>query len=188
MPAGRPKFGYFIFDCPSDHEIDGKLLSEADAIRAVLANRTLGTRLKQVICTTPASFRSTSPRRYAGIKFVHIGGHASKTSLAFIGGTVGWRDVADKLVALFPKLADGEQRVLTLSCCYSRNAVTTMKPVLKKHFTAVYHFASDDAEFSTAITTWSMFYLKKELKHPHQALRDEINKFMGNDVLRFVEI
>jgi hypothetical protein len=188
VPKGRPRFGYFIFDCPSDHEIDGRLLSEADAIRSVLANRNLGTQLKHITCTTPASFRAAGPQKYAGIRFVHLGGHASKTSLAFIGGAVVWVDVAKKLIALFPRLPDGEQRVLTLSCCYSSKAVAAMTPILKNHFTAVYHFASDDAEFSTAIATWGMFYLKKKLSQPHSSIKDEINTFLGQQVLRFVKI
>lgn len=185
---GRPKFGYFIFDCPSDHEIDGWLLSESDAIRAVLANRNLGTRLKQVTCTTVDSFKAVTPRQYAGIKYVHLGGHGSKAGLGFIGGAVSWADIGKKLSAMFPALPQDEQRVLTLSCCYSSHGATALAKTLKGHFTAIYHFVPEEIGFSTAITTWSMFYLKKKLARPHLAIKEGINKFMGEEILRFVQI
>jgi hypothetical protein len=188
MPRGRPRFGYFIFDCPSDHEVDGAILSESDAIRAVLANRNLGTRLKRVTCTTVSSFRAIGPRAYAGIKYVHLGGHGSKSGIGFIGGSVKWADVADKLKSMFPKLKADEQRVLTLSCCYSKAGIVAMKPLLAGHFTASYHFVPDTIGFSTAITTWSMFYLKKKLTRPHLAIKDDINKFMGEDILEFIAV
>lgn len=185
---GRPKFGYFIFDCPSDHEVDGRLLSESDAIRAVLANRNLGTRLKQVTCTTKKSFNSITPRQYAGIKYVHLGGHGSEKGISFIGGRISWSDIGEKLTVMFPPLADGDQRVLTLSCCYSSYGVTILKKQLASHFTAIYHFAPEEIEFSTAIATWCMFYLKKELSRPHLSIKKDINKFMGKDVLCFVRV
>lgn len=186
--TGRPKFGYFIFDCPSDHEIDGWLLSEADAIRAVLANRNLGSRLKQVTCTTVESFKAVTPRSYAGIRYVHIGGHGSKDGIGFIGGSVKWSEIASKLVAMFPKLAVDEKRVLTLSCCHSGHGASALATTLKGHFTAIYHFIPEEIGFSTAITTWSMFYLKKKIERPHEAIKNDINKFMGEDILRFVAI
>ena len=188
MPRGRPKFGYFIFDCPSDHEIDGSILSESDAIRSVLSNRSLGTKLKSVTCTTVSSFRAITARQYAGIKYVHLGGHGSTNGIGFIGGSVKWAEVATKLRAMFPALNAGEQRVLSLSCCHSRDGINAMSASLKGHFTAAYHFVPVKIGFATAITTWSMFYLKKRLSRPHLAIKEDINKFMGEDVLRFVAI
>ena len=141
MPAGRPRFGFFIFDCPSDHEVDGAILTESQAIRAVLSNRDLGTRLKSVTCSTVAGFGAVPTRPYKGIRFVHLGGHGSPSGLGFIGGSLPWADVAAKLVSLFPALTGTDQRVLTLSCCHSQAGVLAMKPHLQGHFSAAYHFA-----------------------------------------------
>jgi hypothetical protein len=188
MPRGRPKFGFFIFDCPSDHEIDGSVLSESDTIKAVLSNRNLGSRLKSITCTTADSFRAVPARKYAGIKYVHLGGHGSKSGLGFIGGSIKWADVADKLASIFPKLKDDEQRVLTLSCCFSEAGINAMAPRLKQHFSAAYHFVPEKIGFATAITTWSMFYLKKKPARPHGAIMKGINDFMGEDVIQIVEI
>jgi hypothetical protein len=167
-----------VFDFPSDHEIDGHLLSESDAIKAVLSNRKLGTRLKSVRCTTTDSFVAIPKRRYPGIKFVHLGGHASPTGLGFIGGSVKWADVAAKLCEMFPPLADREERVMTLSCCHSKHGVDAMGKLLKGRFTAIYFFRPESVGFSTAIATWSMFYLKKRLSNPLSAIMKDINSFM----------
>jgi len=189
MNKGRPKFGFFIFDCPSDHEIDSSLPTESEVIRAVLVNRKLGSRIKPPVrCSTIDSFKSAKERQYEGIKFVHIGGHGSRTALGFVGGWLKWSDVAAKLITLFPKLHGNEQRVLTLSCCYSEYGIASMKSTLRGHFSAAYHFVPPKIGFSKAITTWSMFYLKKRLNDPHEAIKEDINSFMGKKVLRFVSI
>lgn len=180
---GRPHFGYFIFDCPSDHEIDGSLVTESDAIRSVLWNKSLGGRLKGLRLTTADSFTGAKEREYPGVRYVHLGGHASKNGIAFIGGSVKWKDVAKKLNKFFPVLKADEQRVLTLSCCHSTEGVTAMGPILRGHFTAIYHFKSETIGFSQAMTIWSMFYLKKRLSRPHGAIMKDINAFMGSDVL-----
>lgn len=183
---GRPKFGYFIFDCPSDHEIDGALVTESDAIRSVLWNKNLGGRLKGLRLTTADSFKNAKERKYTGVRYVHLGGHASENGIAFIGGSVKWRDVAKKLTKCFPKLSDGERRVLTLSCCHSAYGVAAMRQELKGHFTAIYHFNLETIGFSQAMTIWSMFYLKKKLVRPHGAIIKEINSFIGAEVLGVV--
>lgn len=180
---GRPKFGYFIFDCPSDHEVDGALVTESDAIRSVIWNKSLGGRLKGLRLTTASSFLDAKERKYSGVRYVHLGGHGSPKGLDFIGGSVKWADVATKLIKFFPKLVQGEQRVLTLSCCYSKDGAQAMKAILKGHFTAIYHFKSDEVGFSRAMTVWSMFYLKKRLSKPHGAIMKDINAFMGSEVL-----
>lgn len=133
--------------------------------------------------TTAKSFTDAKERKYGGVRYVHLGGHGSKSGIAFIGGSVKWQDVAKKLVKFFPKLADGEQRVLTLSCCHSTAGVAVMKPFLKGHFTAIYHFKSEEIGFSHAMTIWSMFYLKKKLSRPHGAIMKDVNTFMGSEVL-----
>ena len=63
-----------------------------------------------------------------------------------------------------------------------------MKQILQGHFSAAYHFVPDEIGFSKAITTWSMFYHKKGLKDPREAIRDKINDFMDEKVIRFVLI
>jgi hypothetical protein len=185
---GRPKFGFFIFDCPSDHEVDGHLLSESDAIKAVLSNRDLGSRLKSVRCTTVDSFRSVPTRKYPGIRYVHLGGHASKSGIAFIGGSVKWAEVASTLCDLFPPLVKNKKRVLTLSCCYSQQGVADLKPMLKGHFTAIYHFKPEKIGFAEAMTTWCMFYLRKRLSRPLAAVVTDINTFMKQDIIRMVGV
>ena len=86
MSKDRPKFKFFIFDCPSDREINGSLPTESDVIRAVLANRGSASKLKIIKCSTAESFRSRRKTQYAGVKYVHIGGHGSNKGLGFIGG------------------------------------------------------------------------------------------------------
>ena len=44
--SGRKGYGYLLFDFPADHEIEDRLPTECDAIRAVLFNDELGSRLK----------------------------------------------------------------------------------------------------------------------------------------------
>lgn len=158
-------------------------MTESDAIRSVLWNKSLGGRLKGLRLTTADSFIIAKERKYSGVRYVHLGGHASKTGIAFIGGSVKWQEVAKKLTKFFPTLADDEQRVLTLSCCFSRHGVAAMRPILKGHFTAIYHFKAETIGFSQAMTIWSMFYLKKKLSRPHQAIIKDINAFMGSEVL-----
>lgn len=185
---GRPKFGYFILECPSDHEIDGWLPSESDVIRAVLTNKSQGSRLKQVTCSTVQSFNNIPNRTYSGARYVHIGGHGSKTDLGFIGGKLKWGDIAIKLVSMFPALKSNEQRVLTLSCCHSKTAANVLKPLLNGHFTAIYHFEPEEISFSVAITVWNMFYFKKGLRRPHQAIVNDINTYLGSTILEITPV
>jgi hypothetical protein len=185
---GRPHFGYFVFDCPSDHEIEGSIITESDAIRAVIANKSLGGRLKSLKLTTAASFINSRGRAYSGVRYVHLGGHGSTSGLAFIGGSVQWSNVATKLKEFFPVLGQDEQRVLTLSCCYSEIGARSLSPLLKGHFTAIYHFKEEEVAFSMAMATWSMFYLKKRLSKPHAAIMNDTNIFMGKDFLGAVPV
>lgn len=82
----RPSYGYLLFDFPSDHEIDSVLSTECDVIKAVLANRNLASRLKICRCSSFGTFNNLKLCQYKGIRFVHIGGHGSKSGLEFIGG------------------------------------------------------------------------------------------------------
>ena len=78
LMAGRPQYSYLVFDFPSDHEIDGAIVTESDAIRSVLANKSLGGRLKLIRCTTASTFKTLKAREYPGIRFVHLGCHGSE--------------------------------------------------------------------------------------------------------------
>jgi len=188
MPKGRPRFGFLVFDCPSDHEIDGSLVTESETIRAVLANRNLGSRLKVVRVSTVKSVEALPNRAYSGVRYVHLGGHGSLSGLDLVGGRIKWPDVAKTITSVLPTLKEKEQRVLTLSCCYSEQGVLAMKLHLKGYFSAAYHFVPITIGFSQAITVWSMFYLKKKLRRPHGAIAQDINAFLKEDILAFVAI
>ena len=183
---GRPTFGYFVFDLPSDHEVNGSLVTESDVIKSVLSNKNLGGRLKSLRFTTADTFKNCPDRKYSGIRYVHLGGHGGTTGIGFIGGTVKWVDVGKKLAKMFPQLTDGEQRVLTLSCCMSKTGVKAMAPHLKNHFSAIYYFIPQSIGFSQAMTVWSMFYLKKDLTRPHSAIKQDINTFMREDIIDII--
>jgi len=188
MPRGRPQFGFLVIDCPSDHEIDGSLVTESQTIRAVLANKNLGSRLKIIRCTTADSFACLPNRVYSGIRYVHLGGHGSRKGLEFIGGQIPWAKVAQKLTRVLPRLKQGERRILTLSCCYSTDGIESMKPYLMGHFSAAYHFVPKKIGFSQAITVWSMFYLKKKISQPHAAIVKKLNRFLETEVIVFAKI
>ena len=93
-----------------------------------------------------------------------------------------------KLKEFFPVLGQDEQRVLTLSWCYSEIGAKSLSPLLKGHFTAIYYFKEEEVEFSMAMATWIMFYLKKKLSKPHAAIMNDINLFMGKDFLGAVPV
>lgn len=181
----RPRYGYLLFDFPSDHEIDGVLSTECEVIKAVLAKRNLGSRLKRCRCSSLASFMNLKLSQFKGVRFVHIGGHGSKEGLTFIGGSARWVDVASLLMQCLNPLQEGKKRVLTLSCCHSMQGMEILRKHLAGYFTGGYYFCQDSIDFSSAITVWSMFYLKKNLLHRNQKIVDSINAFMGTDVIGY---
>jgi len=158
-------------------------VTESEVIRAVISNKSLGGRFKVLKLTTRDSFLRANERRYLGVRYVHLGGHGSPKGIGLIGGSVTWKEVAKKLIAYFPSLKPGEQRVMTLSCCHSLDGIREMRDTLKGHFSAIYHFKSDEIEFAKAMTIWGMFYLKKRLSRPHGQVMKDINTFMGTEVL-----
>lgn len=186
IQQGRPKYGFLLFDCPSDHEIEGSLVTECEAIKAVLSNRKLGSQLKILRCASTEAFDKLPQRIYPGIRFVHLGGHGSLNGLGLIGGHLSWDKVAQYIYSVLPNLNNGEQRVLTLSCCHSSTGAKKMKKKLTQYFTGIYYFVPDKIAFSTAITVWSMFYLKKKLDRPHKAVVDSINEFLGEKIISFM--
>jgi hypothetical protein len=182
MTQGRPPFRFALIDLPSDHEIDGGLVTECQVINTILHNRNIGGRTKTFRATSKENFL-TPPRPYNDLGFVHLAAHGSKTGIGLIGGSMPWRDVANKIKAIAPALKPGKQRVLILSCCYSRDGYTALKPLFKGHFTGFYYFESEVIDFATAMTVWSMFYRKKSIKKPASAVVEVINKFFDEKVI-----
>ena len=169
---------YLLLDNPSDHEVDDGVVTECDVIRAILSNRGLGTKIKLVRSSTRERF-SRSKQATKSVKFVHLAGHGSQDDLGLIGGGIGWEDVAAAIAAFVQPLTNSQQRVLSLSCCYSQAAVTKMADLLNDYFTAIYYFEDDEVAFSQTMVIWSMFYHEKNLRRPEQAIVDRINGFFG---------
>lgn len=187
IQQGRPKYGFLLFDCPSDHEIEGSLVTECEVIKAVLSNRKLGSQLKVLRCASTDAFNNLPQKPYTGIRFVHLGGHGSSDGLSLIGGHLSWDVVAQRIYSVLPILNNKELRVLTLSCCHSSTGAKKMKKILAPYFTGIYYFVPDKIAFSRAMTVWCMFYLKKKLDRPHKAVVDTINKFLGEKIIAFME-
>ncbi|WP_162800717.1 hypothetical protein [Acidibrevibacterium fodinaquatile] len=180
---GRPPYGFVLLDCPSDHEIDGNLVTECQVVQSLLSNRRLGSATKLIRVTSYSGFRNSNWKTYNAIGFLHVAGHGSKFGLGFIGGNVSWKDVAKTLKKVAPKLDKDKQRVLCLSCCHSLAAYRAMKTDLKGHFTGAYHFSEEKISFATAMTVWAMFYRRKTLERPHAAVVKAINDFFGKEVI-----
>ena len=174
---------YVLLDNPSDHEVDDGVVTECDVIRAILSNRGLGKKVKLVRSSTTTRFTSQEQATMS-VKFVHLAGHGNQIGLGLIGGSVGWTDVAKEVKALAKPLAIGRsQRVLCVSCCYSKEAARTMSTQLSTHFTAMYYFTEEKIEFAKAMAVWSLFYLEKNFQSPEGAIVDRINRFFDHEVL-----
>lgn len=182
MAQGRPSFGFALIDLPSDHEIEIGLITEPQMIHAILHNRGLGSRTKVFRATSKEGFCKVAGA-YKGLGFVHLATHGSPKGLWLIGARVTWADVADQLKKIAPKLAKGDQRVLCLSCCYSRHGYEKLRRHLKGHFTGVYYFNPEEITFATAMTVWSMFYRKKTIQRPAKAIAQAINDFFGEETI-----
>ncbi len=180
----RRKYGFLLFDFPSDHEVDFALPTESEVVWALLVNRHLGSRVKLIKATTEERLKRL-PRYQYGVQFVHVGGHASSSSLGFIGGSIGLRKAARLITGSLRKLPSREQRVLCLSCCHSKAAFKGMLPELRGYFTACYYFRRKVVTFAQSLTTWTMFYYRKDLHRPHRKIVDRVNEFFGEEVLAF---
>lgn len=188
MPSGRPPFGFLLINLPSDHEVDGNIVTECQVIGAILHNRQLASVTKMITASSRSNFKGAQWRPYEGIGFVHLATHGGKKGIGLIGGSASWREVGDQLKRAAPRLSRKQQRVLCLSCCYSRAGLNKLAPLLKGHFTHAYHFADDKVSFATATTTWAMFYRKKTLNRPLRAIVDPINEFFGRETIAFREL
>ena len=51
---------------------------------------------------------------------------------------------------------------------------------LKRHFTAVYYLTEPEVGFDTSMVVWSMFYYRKGLRRPLEAVKDRISSFFGD--------
>jgi hypothetical protein len=180
----RQKYGFLLFDFPSDHEVDLALPTECEVVWALLINRRLGSRVKLIKATTAERLERLPRYRY-GVQFVHVGGHGSASQIGLLGGNIGVRKAARLITGCLHRLATGEQRILCLSCCHSRAAFERMRPRLQGFFTGCYYFARARVTFAQTLTVWSMFYYQKELRRPHHKIADRINGFFNDKILEF---
>jgi hypothetical protein len=187
MAQGRPSFGFALIDLPSDHEIDGGLVTESQMIRSILHNRGLGSKTKLFRATSKDGFDNIG-RPYKDLGFLHLATHGSPKGISLIGVGVNWSDVALKLKQIAPALPEKKQRILCLSCCHSRQGYEAMKGGLNGHFTGAYFFHETNIAFATAMTVWAMFYRKKNLSKPAKAIVESINTFFGDDTIRYGSI
>lgn len=183
MPQGRPPFVFALLDLPSDHEIDGGLVTECQVINAILHNRGLGAKTKTIRASSDTGFDAAQWRPYPALGFVHLAAHGHAIGISLIGGRIRWLDVAAKLKKLAPRLTGDKKRVLSLSCCYSEKGYNALRPFLKGHFTGIYHFVDEEITFATAMTVWSMFYRRKTIARPALKVVEPINNFFGQDVI-----
>jgi hypothetical protein len=186
--TGRPPFSFFLMDLPSDHEVDQGLATECEVIRAILANRGFRSVTETARMSSVERFRAEPFRPYPNVGYVHLATHGGKSGIGLIGGEATWAEVADKLKSVAPLLAKDKQRVLMLSCCFSSFGYRALAPLLKGHFTGCYYFGPEEIGFSDAMTTWAMFYKRKTIKRPHQAVVERIDTFFGDQVLEFGSI
>ena len=175
---------YLLLDLPSDHEVEEGVVTECDVVRAVVSNKGHGKKVKTIRAATVDGF-TRRRRPTTSVKYVHLAGHGNSAQLGLIGGGVCWADVAEQISTLVPKLRGKQQRVLCISCCFSASAAREMYDRLVGRFSAVYHFDEDKIKFYKAMTVWSMFYCRKTLDRPHQAIVDSVNEFFGSEVLVF---
>jgi hypothetical protein len=122
------------------------------------------------------------------VGFVHLAAHGSRQGVGLIGGNLPWGAIAAQLKIVAPRLPQGQQRVLSLSCCYSKDGYKALRSLLKGHFTGCYYFVNERIGFSDAMTTWEMFYKRKTISRPHGAVVRRINDFFDEDVIQFDSI
>lgn len=180
----RPKFEYLLFDLPSDHEVEHRLATESATIESVVHNNGFGGRLKRVCMASKGRFLR-KPNYKLDVSFIHLACHGSPSGIGLIGGSVPWGKAASVITSYLCPLASGQQRVMVFSCCHSTDGVTATSAALKPFVTGIYHVKKTEIPFATAITCWSMFYLKKDVAKPHAKIADDINAFLGEEVVVF---
>jgi hypothetical protein len=180
----KKKMGYLIFDLPSDHEVEESLSTECDTIQAIISNKGMSARIKRIKVASTERFKAYPTYKYQ-VQFVHLACHGGKTGIGMLGGNVKWADVAKQVTRHLKPLTTKQKRVMCFSCCFSKYGFNQTKNYFKDYFSGAYYFAEEKIAFSTSITTWSMFYLRKKISRPHGAIVKAINEFMKSEVIIF---
>lgn len=180
----KPKLGYLLFDLPSEHEIEGTLTTECQTIEAIIHNNGMPARVKRICVASTERFMGYPTYKY-GVQFVHLACHGGKNGIGMLGGHVAWKDVAKQVTKHLHPLAPVQQRIICFSCCHSKDGFDKTKSALGSYFTGAYLFAKTEVPFAQAMAVWAMFYLKKKLSHPHEAIVKSINVFIGETLLKF---
>lgn len=180
----KQRLGYLLFDLPSDHEIEGSIATECQIIQAIIHNKGQRARVKRICVASTKRFMNYPTYKY-GVQFVHLSCHGGSKNIGMLGGTVSWENVAAQMIKHLHPIEEGQQRIICFSCCHSVVGFNRTKSAIAPYFTGAYLFSKTNVPFAQAITTWAMFYLKKELSHPHEAIMKAINDFIGEKLLIF---
>jgi len=148
MSAGRPPFSFILLDLPSDHELDDRLVTECDMLRAMLHNRGFKSKIKVIRATSTHAVQSIPDRLYPKVGFVHLSAHGGPEGVGLVGGSMSWASIGSVVTKLVPPLGRDQQRVLSLSCCHSEDGYSALRHRLRKYYTGVYHFAEDGIGFA----------------------------------------
>ncbi|QJW83946.1 hypothetical protein HK414_08135 [Ramlibacter terrae] len=168
-----------LLDLPDDDEVEGFLSSECEIVKAILASRGLGGRIKHFRFTSLQSLERPASYEYDP-KFVHISGHGGNHSISLLGGEVTRNDLAEDFLAPRLKVLEGEEtRILFVSTCFSEHGVDRILDQIPDRFTGAYYFSEDEVPFADALTAAAMFYRRKELNRPHQKILANINSYFG---------
>lgn len=173
-----------MLDLPDDDEVDGFLSSECEIIRAILASRGLGGRVKHYRFSSLASLERYPVYEYDP-KFVHISGHGGEHHIEVLGGNLTWTELAEDFLSPRLKPLEGnETRILFVSTCYSSHGVQRILELLPDRFTGAYYFSKDEVPFADTLTTSAMFYRRKELNRPHEKVLASINGYFAKTTKR----
>lgn len=175
-------YAYLLIDLPSHHEVEWVLATECDSVRGILSNMHMGSKVKHVRATTLKGLAKTVPQSpYSHVKYVHLACHGDENGVSLIGAKLPWSQLAQRLVQYVPPLDGDDQRVLCLSCCYSKSGARKMQQRLRRHFTAVYYLTEPEVGYDTSMVVWSMFYYRKSLQAPVAKIKSRINQFFDHD-------
>lgn len=198
----RQKLKYIFLDCPSYHEVEGAIVTEADTLRALLINQQYGSVTREPFrCATEEALAKLRTRQYRldGATHVHVGAHGSPTGLGLIDGEVEWVDVARTLKKLVGR-RERSTRLLCMSFCHGEDAWKAMNArtlAMHTHYSGCLFFKDDEHPepeddhdvheigFGAALTAWSMFYLKTTQGVSRRDAVKAVNAFFGRSLLRY---
>jgi hypothetical protein len=179
LSMGRKKIRFMLLDLPDDDEVENSLSSECEIVKAILASRGMGTRIKHFRFTSLGSVGDRDRYEYDP-KYVHISGHGSTDGISLLGGEISWLDLAEDFLAPRLKvLEEGETRILFVSTCFSEPGLNRLLDMLSDRFTGAYYFNGDTVPFADALTAAAMFYRRKDLDRPHAKVLKGINGYFG---------